>query len=139
MLLWNVGRICHHQECASCHQPLTRDHAIDCAGIRQQLERDFPETATDVLQHHNILCSAIHKTSFGRFSREQRKRKLRKCLEAISTIINHCLNHRETDSDNEIMDTETFEVISNRAREISQILKENMDPGSTIGRTSTSV
>ena len=51
IMRWTLGLVCQHQKCAECGEDLSRNHGLECAGVRVHVEnlllRDHP-TAFDV-------------------------------------------------------------------------------------------
>jgi len=63
IIQWRLGRIAYHQLCLNCHRAwLSRQHALECSHVDEQLLKLFPNT--DIQQFCNLLDSILNNLHF---------------------------------------------------------------------------
>ena len=96
LLLWVLGRVCHHQDCQHCGQEkiLGRQHGIDCAGVAEEVEAAFPDlTPTEKQREHQAttLDIALSKLVYDR----EHLGQIKVVANAIAKIWRTCTGYRE--------------------------------------------
>ena len=105
ILRWMVGAIARHQECKRCGEELSRQHAIICSGVEDQLVLRNPENS-----HVNAIDYNISRIAEGEPEIKTRVE------EAITTILRVCLNIQVMDSGYWNHEDENEEEIRPRVR-----------------------
>lgn len=87
LIQWRLGRVAFHQSCTKCfnmneHKEMSRQHAVECSGVREEILSKFSGLSDD---QHTILDIALNKISLVESSLEDIQ-FLSKCIENIRQI-----------------------------------------------------
>ena len=89
IIRWLLGTVATHQDCVRCGGELSRDHAMECAGVTDIVREEFAdvEFTGALTPMDEVLNAKRHDCS---------EETMEKLAHIIGLIFLRCLDHRQT-------------------------------------------
>ena len=133
ILVWLLGRVAHHQCCKKCHDAgqeveLSREHAVECAGVTPDLEAAFGGHLLGNAQQraHNATCIDVAISRLKFFPRESDK--INAVAHAIEQIRTICAGQRAFHDPSEASPAEEWQAIQQIVEKSDEGESEEEEP-----------
>jgi hypothetical protein len=96
LIQWRLGKIAFHQKCTKCANvglevELSRQHAVNCAGVSQLIMPLFPYVTQDLTSRRTIIDEALNSLQLNSFEDDEME-EIDTLTRAIELIMEQCAN-----------------------------------------------